>query len=135
MANLDSMVDIGAWEGEGYEIVVDSPNETWMTAIKNFTPTATLEGLTSLQKHPNSDEVFVLMQGQAVLLIAEGEDEITAIHEIPMQPYTVYNVRRNVWHGSLMAEDAILLIAENSDTVSVDKELTTEQKAGLRGLD
>jgi len=51
-----------------------------------------------------------------------------------MQPRTVYNVRRNVWHGTLMSEDAVLLIAENSDTIGIDKPLPPGAKARLRGL-
>lgn len=134
MPDFENMVDIAGWDGVGYNIAVDSPHETWMTAIKNFTPDATLEGLKTLQKHPNSDEAFILVRGRGVLVIGEGDETITTVHELELRPFTVYNVRRHVWHGTFMSEDAIFIIVENSDTIGINLELPDELRLTLSGL-
>ena len=133
MPDFTGMVDMGTWEGEGYEVVVDSPNESWMVAIKNFAPGASLADFASLHRHPESDETFVLLAGRSALVVGEGEDKVTAVHEITMRPLTAYNVRRNVWHGNLMTKDAVLLIAENRTVTSAFCDLTPEQRGRLRG--
>ncbi|NWF63837.1 MAG: hypothetical protein HXY38_05970, partial [Chloroflexi bacterium] len=59
-----------------------------------------------------------LMTGRCILFIGEGEDSVTNVHAVDMEPYKLYNVKRGVWHSHTFSKDARVLIVENRDTVA-----------------
>ena len=61
-----------------------------------------------MERHLETDEVFVLLEGSATLYV---EDQ-----KIPMEKYTIYNVRKAAWHHIVVSEDATVLVVENSNT-------------------
>ena len=61
-----------------------------------------------MERHLETDEVFVLLEGSATLYV---EDQ-----KIPMETCTVYNVRKAAWHHIVVSEDATVLVVENSNT-------------------
>lgn len=61
-----------------------------------------------MERHLLSDEVFVLLEGSAVLYVED--------HKILMETSTVYNVKKGVWHHIVVSEDATVLVVENSST-------------------
>jgi aminoglycoside N3'-acetyltransferase len=70
-----------------------------------------------MQKHTETDEVFVLLTGRCILFLGEGNESVTKIHAADMELYKLYNVKRGVWHSHTFSEDARVLIVENRDTV------------------
>ncbi len=60
------------------------------------------------ERHLETDEVFVLLEGNATLYV---EDQ-----KIPMEKCTIYNVKKAAWHHIVVSEDATVLVVENSST-------------------
>jgi hypothetical protein len=85
-------------------------------AVLNFAEELRPENLTRMQRHNETDEVFVLLKGRCLLFIGEGEARVTTIHAQPLAPHRLYNVKRAVWHHHALSEDAMVLVVENRAT-------------------
>ena len=108
------LLEIHAYDGPGYRPLVDFQH--WRVAVLNFSTELLPEHLTSMQRHNDTDEVFVLLQGRCILFTGEGRDAVTRIHAEDLQPHRVYNVRQGVWHTHTLSQDAKVLVVENQDT-------------------
>jgi len=125
----ESLIEIRAHDGPDYKPLVDYQN--WRVALMNYTSDLTVDKINRMQKHAETDEVFVLMTGHCILFIGEGEETVTQVHAVDMQPYKLYNVKKGVWHSHTFSEDARVLIVENRDTVDANSpftDLTMEQQ-------
>ncbi len=100
--------------GEGYRPLVDYG--AWRVALLNYGPDLRLQALTRMQRHNETDEVFVLLRGRCLLFTAEGRDTVERIYAEDLRPGIVYNVRRGVWHNHTLSRDAQVLVVENRDT-------------------
>ncbi len=78
----------------------------------NWEPSSDLDCLDAIERHAETDEVFVLWRGKAALFV-KGQEEIELVD---MQSGTVYNVPRGVWHGLVASRDVSILIVEDRDT-------------------
>lgn len=114
----DSLLEVREHNGLDYKPLVDY--QTWRVALMNYTPELTPEKINRMQKHTDTDEVFVLMKGRCILYIGEGENTVTRVHAVDMEPYKLYNVKRGVWHSHTFSEDARVLIVENRDTTDAN---------------
>ena len=110
----NDLVDILEYYGEGYQPLVDFG--TWRVAFLRFIDEIIPENIQRLERHVETDEVFVLLEGKAVLFIGEGEQDITALHSIAMEPGKLYNVRKNTWHCCVLSRDGTIMLVENRDT-------------------
>jgi hypothetical protein len=99
---------------EGYCPLVDFG--TWRVAVLNYSADLLPENLTAMQRHNETDEVFVLLRGRCVLFLGEGDEAVTTIHARLMKPFKLYNIRKAVWHTHTLSPDATVLIVENRDT-------------------
>ena len=127
-----NLMEIGEHVGEGYKPLVDF--ESWRVAILNFSPTLLPENLTQMQRHNQTDEVFVLLRGRCILFVGEGRDTATHIHAEDLQSHRVYNVKKAVWHTHTLSRDAMVLVVENRDTTydnSPFTDLTAAQQQEL----
>jgi hypothetical protein len=111
----ESLIEVHEHNGPDYMPLVDY--QSWRVALMNYTPDLTADKISRMQKHTETDEVFVLMTGRCILFLGEGEDSVTRIHAVDMEPYKLYNVKRGAWHSHTFSEDARVLIVENRDTV------------------
>lgn len=82
----------------------------WRIAYLNYAPMFTKEGITYLERHNETDEVFILLEGTASLFM--GEDAV----ETQMEKFCSYIVKKGAWHNIAVSEDAKVLIVENADT-------------------
>jgi ureidoglycolate hydrolase len=110
----ETLLKVDTFEGIGYQPVVDY--ESWRVAFLRYHPELLPENITQMQRHDETDEVFVLLEGQCILLIGEGKDEIEGVHTVDMQPFLIYNVKRGCWHSHTLSKDARILIVENRET-------------------
>lgn len=110
----ETLLKVDTFDGIGYQPVVDY--ESWRVAFLRYHPELLPENITQMQRHDETDEVFVLLEGQCILLIGEGKEEIACIHAVNMQPFLIYNVRRGCWHSHTLSKDAQVLIVENRET-------------------
>lgn len=111
----ESLIEIREHNGPDYKPLVDYG--AWRVALMNYTPDLTPDKINRMQKHTETDEVFVLLTGHCILFIGEGGESVTKVHAVDMEPYKLYNVKKNVWHSHTFSEDVRVLIVENVDTV------------------
>jgi ureidoglycolate hydrolase len=69
-----------------------------------------------MERHTETDEVFVLLKGRGALIIAGNGGQVSEITAQVMETGKIYNVRRNTWHTILLSREASVLIVENQDT-------------------
>lgn len=109
-----ALLEIHQHEGLSYKPLVDFGG--WRVAVLNFSPDLLPKNLTRMQRHNETDEVFVLLQGQCILFVGEGQESVTRIHAENLQPGKIYNVKQAVWHTHALSPDAKVLVVENRDT-------------------
>jgi len=110
----ESLLEIREYTGEGYLPLIDY--EQWRVAILRFIDELLPENLMEMQRHDETDEVFVLLQGKCILFLADGRDAVNTIYAEDMQPLKLYNVKCGSWHTHTLSKDAVVLIVENRDT-------------------
>jgi mannose-6-phosphate isomerase-like protein (cupin superfamily) len=103
-------VEIKTWEGEGYHPLV--ADGEWLVALMNWEQRFDLSSIGKIERHNETDEVFVLLQGNSILYI-KNED---GLHTYVMKPGVVYNVTKATWHNVVGSRDATWLIVENKNT-------------------
>jgi hypothetical protein len=69
-----------------------------------------------MERHTETDEVFVLLRGQGVLILGGRGAQVDCIYPQVMEHGKIYNVKRNAWHTILLSRDASVLLVENNDT-------------------
>lgn len=127
-------IEVAEYRGKGYRSLVEY--EGWRVAVLNYIDELEVQRLTTMQKHTESDEVFVLLSGKFVLFTG-GDGEVPGeIDAIALEPGKLYNVKKGVWHTHTLSQDGSALIVENRDTDrhgdSPVMELSEGQKEALR---
>lgn len=110
-------IDIHTWTGEGYRPLVFSGE--WQVAILNWEPIFDRAHLGEIERHNQTDEVFVLWRGRAAIFVATD----TGVKLVNMSPGVVYNVPQGVWHNLIATRDASWIIVEDRDTHLHDTEI------------
>ena len=110
----ESLIEIREHDESGYKPLIDF--QSWRVALLNYTADYLPEKIVQMQKHTETDEVFVLLEGHCILFLGEGQESVTQVHAVDMELYKLYNVKRGVWHSHTFSRDAKILIVENRDT-------------------
>jgi ureidoglycolate hydrolase len=110
----EKLLEIRESVKNGYSPLVDYGS--WRVAVLNYSPELRPENIKTMQRHNETDEVFVLLSGRCILFVAGGEEAASDIYVQEMKPCQVYNVKKAVWHNHVLSEDARVLIVENRDT-------------------
>jgi ureidoglycolate hydrolase len=116
-----ALLDVLEAKARGYRPLVDFA--TWRVAVLGFEDDLRPDRIRTMERHTETDEVFLLVTGQAVLLLAGNRSRPDGIEPVVMDSATVYNVRRGTWHGILVSRDAAVLLVENVDTGRRNTEL------------
>ena len=109
-----SQLEIHAHTEPAFRPLVDFGG--WRVAVLNYVDHLDAQNLTDMQRHDETDEVFVLLHGRCILFVGEGSDEAGALHAVDMEPLKVYSVKRGTWHNHTLNKDASVLVVENSET-------------------
>jgi hypothetical protein len=126
----ESLLQVVEYTGEGYMPLIDYAD--WRVAILRYIDELLPDRLDKMQRHDETDEVFVLLAGRCLLFLGAGEAEVTDIYAQDMEPLRLYNVKRHCWHTHTLSPDAVVLIVENRDTAlpnSPEIVLTAAQRA------
>lgn len=107
-------IEVSEYTEEGYKPLVDY--KSWRVAVLNYIDELLPSQITSMQKHNETDEIFVLLSGKCILFSGGNSTEIGEVDAIDMEPLKIYNVKHSVWHTHTLSEGASVLIIENSDT-------------------
>jgi ureidoglycolate hydrolase len=119
----------------GYSPLVD--HGSWRVASLRPVFPLLAEQLEVVERHTQSDEVFVLLEGRVVLVMAGRGPEPGSIQPLVMEPGRVYNVRRDTWHTALLSRDSLVLVVENRDTGAVNTQharLPSSQGSRVRAI-
>ncbi len=129
------LIAVSSYEGEGYVPMIDF--ESWRVAILNYCEELEVQNLKTMQKHDESDEVFVLLSGNCTLFTGGNGEQIGEIDMISMVPKKLYNVKKGVFHTHTLDREGSVLIVENQNTCdenSPTRDMTEEQIEVLKTL-
>lgn len=90
--------------------------EGWRVAVLKSCENTNLEKIDWMQKHLETDEVFVLLQGKCTLLLAGDGDIPQDVKTIEMVPHKLYSIKKGYWHNHVLDEQGEVLIVENQNT-------------------
>jgi ureidoglycolate hydrolase len=110
----EEILAIRQYDGEGYRPLIDF--KSWRVAMLRWAPYMTVDRLDSMERHTQTDEVFVLLQGSASLVLGGNGSRVDGLSVYEMEGGKLYNVRQNAWHAVWMSQDALILIIEESNT-------------------
>lgn len=101
-------LEIIRYEDDGYKSMVSF--EGWRVAFLKYAEMFDQANVSKMERHLLTDEVFVLLSGQAALIVGD-ENQVCYLEK-----NTLYNVKKAVWHAVCVSRDAQLLIVENNNT-------------------
>ena len=129
-------IEISSYEGFGYRPMIDY--QTWRVAILNYCEELETPNLKTMQKHMETDEVFILLRGSCTLFTGRSMEKIGNIEATIMEPLKLYNVKRGVWHTHTLDREGMVAIVENKDTSDANSptiELSAKQREQIHLLD
>ncbi len=128
----EKLVETREFTDAGYSPVIDFG--TWRVAILNYIDEIHPARIDFMERHNETDEVFVLEKGKGILFVGEGDPEIEKIHPQVLEPGKIYNVKKAVWHTVVLSIDGCVLIVENQDTRRENSSYVTLQPEHRRQL-
>jgi len=126
-------VSVAGFEGEGLKRVVESGD--WFVGIKNWKPANDAAHFDNMERHMQTDEVFVLLEGGCTLLVDHSpENNCSDIRCVPMEKNKVYCIHPSVWHNTITTKDAKLILMENRNTSMDNSEVRTLSSGEITAL-
>lgn len=112
----ENLIEIVQHDAPGYQALIYYGG--WRVAFLNDDPSKfRRETIPYLERHNETDELFVLLDGECTLYIADGiGDVLGQISAVPMEKRKMYNIKKGVWHNLAGNEQMVVLIVENADT-------------------
>ena len=121
-------------QGQGFQPLKD--HGSWRIAQLSFDPKLnSLDSLASLGRHFETEEAFLLLQGEAVMVIAGIQDQPGRFEAVEFAAGKIYVVRQGQWHAAVLKPGGRLLIVENRDTGADNSEnhsLSKEKKLEVK---
>lgn len=111
------------FSGEGMHRVFE--NEKWTVGIKNWKPANDITGIDMLERHNQTDELFVLVAGSCTLISAKETPEGLQLSKVVMEPNKVYNIPATLWHNTITTKDTKMILIEDSSTSMDNSDLYT----------
>ena len=108
------LVVTGKYFGEGFSPVMDF--DGWRVAMKRWAENTSPAKFHSVDRHNETNEVFILTQGQADILLKDGSRRPTEAYLTPMELNVAYSVQAGAWHHVFMSEDAHIIVFERANT-------------------
>jgi oxalate decarboxylase/phosphoglucose isomerase-like protein (cupin superfamily) len=94
-----------------------------MVGIKNWKPENDASAIDCLERHNETDELFVLLAGKCVLLYANEKSGTVDIQAMPMDQGKLYKIPRSLWHTTVTMKETKLLLVEDSATSSKNSDM------------
>lgn len=112
---MNTLLTCTSYDGAGVGGAVEGREYTIL--LLNYLPRLSPDTIMDMQRHLETDESFILLQGKAVLFVAAGEDAPGELEHYVMESGVIYTVPKNIWHTQCMTRDAKILLVEKSGTV------------------
>ena len=90
--------------------------EGWRVAMLRHSEATNSNFFHQVERHNQTNEVFILTNGKADLIICENGEIPGQTYIFPMKPNVAYNICQSVWHHVITSSDAHIIIFERSDT-------------------
>lgn len=107
-------IDQLTFEGEGMSRVFE--NSKWTVGIKNWKPANDITGIDCLERHNETDELFVLLAGRCTLIYANENSGNLEMGAVEMEQNKVYNIPATLWHNTVTQKDTKMVLIEDSNT-------------------
>ena len=120
---------------EGMQRVYE--NEKWTVGIKNWKPANDITGINCLERHNETDELFVLINGGCTLIFANETADGLELEAVTMEPHRVYNIPATLWHNTVTQKDTKMILIEDSNTSMNNSDildLTAEEIEAVKQL-
>jgi hypothetical protein len=104
----------------------------WQVAQLNYLPELHWAAIHRVERHRQTDEVFVLCKGGAVLTAAVDCEAGLLFQVVRMKTGVTYNIPSGVWHNIAMTPDDLVIIVEKNNTHLADveyREFTPDERA------
>ena len=127
-----SLLEIQDYDGIGFKPLIFFGG--WRVAILRYLDDLQPDRIDSMERHTETDEVFVLLRGRGTLILGGNEIKCEGALSQTMEIGRIYNVKRLAWHTVLLSRDASVLLVENHDTDEHNSEydeLSAEQKGQI----
>lgn len=119
-----------SYENEGMGRVYE--NSKWTVGVKNWKPSSDMVSFDRLERYNQTDEQFILLEGEAVILFAEETEEGLQMEAVPMKKNRVYSVPATLWHNTVTGKNAKLILVEDSNTTVENSELRSLTEEEIR---
>ena len=114
---MEDKLQVIDYQDEGFQPVMAF--EDWRLAGLNYSPDSDVsQPEYQIERHLETDEVFILTEGRAWLLICGNGEHWEGCKVVEMGKGVIYNVRLGAWHGTIMAPDSRIILVEKRDTGS-----------------
>jgi hypothetical protein len=110
----EGLLELGQYFDEGYKPVLDFHG--WRVAMLRHADMVDARHLHQVERHRNTNEVFILTAGEADLILCEPGDEPGEAYVLPMKHNVAYNIPDYGWHHVLMSKDAHIILFERTET-------------------
>jgi (2Fe-2S) ferredoxin len=107
----------------------------WQVAQLNWAPELAPRAMRDVERHNQTDEVFIQCKGESILITAHETSDRLCFDACRMRPCVVYNIPAGVWHAIAMWPDDVVWIVEKSQTHLGDvvhRELSVSEYSDLQ---
>ncbi len=111
---FENTLEVSAFHGEGYLPMIDF--ESWRVALLRYIDELEPAQIDNMQKHNETDEIFVVLEGDFTLFLGGNGEEIGEINAVKLEPLKLYNVKKGTFHTHTPEKNCTCLIVENKNT-------------------
>jgi hypothetical protein len=110
----NDLLEIGQFFDDGYKPVLDFNG--WRVAMLRYSEFVDAKQLHQVERHRNTNEVFILTAGQADLILCDAGEVPQNAYVLPMKHNVAYNIPSYGWHHVMMSKDAHIILFERTET-------------------
>lgn len=110
----EGLLEQGQYFDDGYKPVLDFHG--WRVAMLRYADMVDANHLHQVERHRNTNEVFILTAGEADLILCDPGDVPQNAYVLPMKHNVAYNIPEYGWHHVIMSKDAHIILFERTET-------------------
>jgi hypothetical protein len=116
-------------DGEGLKRVYE--NGAWMVGLKNYKPANDALLFTEVERHVQTDELFLLLAGSCVLLSLFEENGALRFEAQAMKIGALSVIPRGLWHTTVTKPGTRLALIEDPETGAANSSVRVLSSAEL----
>lgn len=90
--------------------------EEWVVAMLRQIEKTNPVNFCQAERHNETNEVFILTEGEADLIVFDNGNEPGKDYIIQMKKSVAYNIPKNTWHHVVMGANAHIILIEKKNT-------------------